>query len=150
MFAVLSFVVLAGALATPPPVAAPPLTLSAPVLSSTATAPVKQPFPLSGLPTKATCTANCGDLNSPVSCSGNTCSAVNQSQTCPSGPGSVTCDGQTFYCAACCTSGTIRNVTTGPICGCADGQTTPKDQYKCINGMWEYQFSFCGGPFCHG
>jgi hypothetical protein len=75
---------------------------------------------------------------------------VNQSQTCPSGPGSVTCDGQTFYCAPCCTNGTIRNVTTGPICSCEGGQTTPKDQYECINGLWEYQFSFCGGPFCHG
>ncbi len=150
MFAVLSFVVLAGALATPPPVAAPPLTLSAPVLSSTATAPVKQPFSLSGLPTKSTCTANCGDLNAPVSCSGNTCSAVNQSQTCPAGPGSVTCDGVTTYCTPCCTSGTIRNVTAGPICSCDGGQTTPKDRYECINGLWEYQFSFCGGPFCPG
>jgi hypothetical protein len=150
MFAVLSFVVLAGALATPPPVAAPPLTVSAPVLSSSAKAPVKQPFLLGGLPTKATCTADCGDLNAPVSCSGNVCSAVNQSQTCPSGPGSVTCDGQTTYCTPCCTSGTIRNVNAGPICSCDGGQTTPKDRYECINGLWEYQFSFCGGPFCPG
>jgi hypothetical protein len=129
---------------------AAPLAPPAPTLCSSAPAAVERPSFAAGITGKATCTADCGDLNASVSCSGSTCSAVNQSQTCPSGPGSVTCDGQTFYCAACCTNGTIRNVTAGPICSCEGGQTTPKDQYKCINGLWEYQSSFCGGPFCHG
>jgi hypothetical protein len=139
----LGLFVLASALAMPP---AP----SAPALCSSAPAAVERPSFAAGITGKSTCIADCGDLNSNVSCSGTVCSAVNQAQTCPTGPGSVTCDGQTFYCAACCTNGTIRNVTTGPICSCEGGQTTPKDQYKCINGLWEYQSSFCGGPFCHG
>ena len=139
----LSLFVLASALALPP---AP----SAPALCSSAPGPVERPGFASGVTGKSTCTAYCGELNPSVSCSSPTCSAVNQDQTCPAGPGSVTCGGQTFYCAACCTDGTIRNVTTGPICSCADGQTTPKDRYLCVNGLWVYQLSFCGGPFCHG
>jgi len=142
----LSLFVLASALATPP---AP----IAPALCSSAQAPVAQPRFASGgggITTKSMCIADCGDLNPPVSCSGSICSAVNQDQTCPMGPGHVTCDGNTTYCAACCTDGTFRNVTTGPICSCEDGQTTPKDRYECINGLWVFQYSFCGGPFCPG
>lgn len=144
MTALLSVFVLAGILVTPP-------ALSAPTQCSRALAPVEQPQPLfasGGFTANAYCVADCGDLNGIVSCTGNTCSAIDQSQTCPTGPGSVTCDGQTTYCPACCTSGTFRNVTTGPICSCEDGQTTPKDRYNCINGLWVYQYSFCGGPFC--
>jgi hypothetical protein len=137
MTAFLSVLVLAGTLAMP---AAP----SAP--APRASAPAARP----GGATKSLCIADCGNLNSNVSCSGNVCSAVNQSQTCPSEPGHVTCDGQTFYCAACCTSGTFRSVITGPYCSCADGQTTPRDRYECIDGLWEYQYSYCGGPFCQG
>jgi hypothetical protein len=139
----LSLFVLASALALPP-------VSPAPALCSSAPAAVERPSLASGITGKSTCIASCGDLNPNVSCSGVTCSAVNQDQTCPAGPGHVTCDGQTFYCAACCTNGTIRNVTAGSICSCADGQTTPKDRYECVNGLWEYQFSFCGGPFCPG
>jgi hypothetical protein len=144
MTALLSFVVLASALATPP-------TLPAPALCSNVSAPVEQPgFASARVRGKSTCIADCGDLNSGVSCSGTTCSAVNQDQTCPGGPGHVTCDGVTTYCAPCCTNGTFRMVTTGPTCGCADGMTTPKDRYQCVNGLWEYQSSFCGAPFCQG
>ena|GEM_PF-2553394 len=142
----LSLFVLASALAAPPAPAAP-------ALCSTAQAPVERPRFDSGgggVTTNSMCSADCGYFNLPVSCSGSTCSAVNQDQTCPMGPGSVTCDGHTTYCAACCTDGSIRIVTTGPICSCEDGQTTPKDRYQCINGVWVYQFSFCGGPFCQG
>ena len=49
-----------------------------------------------------------------------------------------------------CTEGTFKTVTVGPTCGCDDGMTTPKDRYQCIGGQWVYQYSFCGGPFCHG
>lgn len=154
MTAALSFVVLASVLATPPPTffATPP-PLSAPALCSTAPVAAaqekKRPNNLpSGITTKATCTADCGDLNAWVSCTGNTCSAVNQDQTCPASPGYVNCDGNIISCAACCTSGSIRNVSTGPTCSCNDGQSTPKDRYQCVNGLWEYQFSFCGAPFC--
>lgn len=143
MTAFLSLFVLASAFATPP-------ALSAPALCSSALAPVERPSFDSGATTKSMCIADCGDLNSNVSCSGDVCSAVNQSQSCPTGPGHVTCDGQTFYCAACCTNGTFRTVITGPNCSCADGMTTPRDRYQCINGLWVYQSSFCGGPFCHG
>jgi hypothetical protein len=127
-----------------------PSAPSAPALCASALAPVEQPSFASAATAKAFCIADCGDLNGTVSCSGNTCSAVNQSQTCPTGPGSVTCDGQTTYCPACCTHGTFRSVIAGPTCGCEDGQTTPKDRYQCVNGLWVYQYSFCGGPFCQG
>ena len=140
MTGLLSVFVLASVFATPP---AP-----APAQCSKALAPVAQPsFASGGISGNAYCVADCGDLNGIVSCTGNTCNAVDQSQTCPSGPGYVTCDGQTTYCPACCTTG-FRNVTTGPICSCEDGQSTPKDRYNCVNGLWVYQFSFCGGPFC--
>ena len=49
-----------------------------------------------------------------------------------------------------CTEGAFKNVTVGPTCGCEDGMSTPKDRYKCIGGVWEYQYSFCGAPFCQG
>jgi len=140
MTALLSVFVLASAFATPP-------LLHAPALCSSASAAVERP---GGGHTDSVCTADCGVFNLPVSCSGSVCNAVNQSATCPTGPGYVTCDNQTTYCAACCTSGTFRTVSTGPTCSCPDGQSTPKDRYQCVNGLWEYQFSFCGGPFCPG
>jgi hypothetical protein len=144
MIVSLGLFVLASALAAPP---AP----FAPALCSSATAAAERPsFASGGIIAKSTCIADCGDLNGTVSCSGATCNAVNQDQTCPAAPGYVTCDTQTFYCPACCTDGTFRNVITGPSCSCEDGQTTPRDHYECVNGLWEYQFSFCGGPFCHG
>jgi hypothetical protein len=117
----LSLFVLASAFATPP-------SPSAPALCSSAPAPVERPNFHGRVTPKSLCIADCGDLNASVSCSGSTCSAVNQDQTCPAGPGHVTCDGQTFYCAACCTDGMFRNVTTGPTCSCPDGQSTPKDR----------------------
>jgi hypothetical protein len=49
-----------------------------------------------------------------------------------------------------CIEGQFKTVTVGPICGCEDGMTTPKERYQCINGQWEYLYSFCGGPFCQG
>ena len=129
-------------------------TLAAPTAVSTqcATAPAKL-FQADlgegggGGGTDATCTAYCGPLNPWVSCNyANTCTAVDAN--CPSQQGYVVCDGITYHCTPCCTDGHIRNVTTGPNCSCEDGGSTPKDRYKCINGTWEYQFSFCGGPFC--
>ena len=143
MTALLSFVVLAGIFATPP-------TLPAPALCSSAPAAVQQPSFGGRIHAKSTCIADCGDLNPSVSCSGSSCSAQNQDQSCPGGPGHVTCDGQTTYCAPCCTNGTFRTVIVGPTCGCADGMTTPRDRYQCMNGLWEYQSSLCGGPFCQG
>jgi len=144
MTALLSALVLASVFATPPSPSAPAQCSSA----LAQVAQVAQPsFNGGGFTSQSFCIADCGDLNAPVSCTGNTCSAVDQSQTCPAGPGSVTCDGQTTYCAACCTSG-FRNVTTGPTCSCEDGASTPKDRYQCSNGLWVYQYSFCGAPFC--
>jgi hypothetical protein len=97
--------------------------------------------------TDATCTADCGPLNAPVSCQyASTCTAVDAN--CPSQQGYVICDNAYYYCTPCCTDGHIRNVITGPTCSCEDGASTPRDRYKCINGTWEYQFSSCGAPFC--
>lgn len=130
-------------------------TLAAPTAapSQCATAPAKlfQAADLGegggGGGTDATCIADCGPLNPWVSCSyASTCTAVDAN--CPSQQGYVVCDGITYHCTPCCTDGHIRNVTTGPNCSCEDGGSTPKDRYKCVNGTWEYQFSFCGGPFC--
>jgi hypothetical protein len=140
MTAWLSVFVLASAFAAPPP-------FPAPALCSSTSASVERP---GGGHVDSVCTADCGEFNLPVSCSGSVCNAVNQSEACPTGPGYVTCDNQTTYCAACCTSGTFRNVITGATCSCPDGLSTPKDRYQCVNGVWEYQFSFCGGPFCQG
>lgn len=128
-----------------------PLAAASSPETATSTAPTAKEKPVADPgANKALCSANCGPLNSSVSCSGTVCSAINQSQTCPSGPGSVTCDGQTYYCAPCCTEGHVRSIITGPNCSCEDGQRTPRDRYKCIGGLWEYQESFCGGPFCQG
>ena len=140
MTALLGVIVLASALAAPPP-------LPAPALCSSASASVERPI---GGHTDSVCNADCGPLNLPVSCSGSVCSAVNQSVSCPTGPGSVTCDGVTTYCAPCCTSGTFRTVPTGPNCSCPDGKTSPKDKYQCVNGLWQFQVSVCSGPFCQG
>ncbi|MES1243364.1 MAG: hypothetical protein ABUT39_17260 [Acidobacteriota bacterium] len=99
--------------------------------------------------TDATCIADCGPLNSAAICQySSTCTAVDAD--CPSQQGYVICDGVYKYCAPCCTDGQIKSVITGPNCSCPDGQTTPRDRYLCVNGTWEYQFSFCGGPFCQG
>jgi hypothetical protein len=48
-----------------------------------------------------------------------------------------------------CTDGALKIVATGPICSC-NGTRTPKDRYECIGGVWEYQSSYCGAPFCQG
>lgn len=102
-----------------------------------------------GETTDATCRADCGPLNPSVSCTyASTCTAVDSDVTCPSQPGYVICDNIITYCTPCCTDGHIRNVTTGPTCSCEEPGKTPKDHYKCIGGLWEYQFSFCGAPFC--
>src|SRR4051794_16605410 len=156
MIAALSFAVLASALATPPPFFAKPPNLSTPALCSTASAAsekkLPKPKPPGGLPTKATCTADCGDLDAPVSCHGNnSCTGVDQGATCPMSPGYVQCDSQDpIFCPACCTENTIRNVTNGETCSCSDGPSPPKGRSKCIGGLWVYQFSFCGAPFCPG
>ena len=141
MIALLSVFVLAASTITPPP------GLFTPALSANAPAERAQ---LDGgvIATTVWCTADCGPY-ADVTCSGTVCNAVDRS--CQAEPGHVTCDGNTFYCAACtveCTEGTFKTVTTGPTCSCEDGQSTPKDRYKCIGGEWVYQFSFCGGPFC--
>jgi hypothetical protein len=158
MIAALSFVVLASALATPPPAffATPP-TLSAPALCSTASAVApekKRPKPglPSGITTKSTCIADCGDLNAPVQCNAvSNCTAVDQATTCPTSPGYVQCDNNApISCATCCTDGTFRSVSSGDICGCPDGQSTPRDRYQCVNGLWVYQTTICGAPFCIG
>ena len=99
--------------------------------------------------TQSFCSADCGAY-APVSCNGNSCSAVNRS--CPEQRGYVQCDGNYFYCPECpttpeCTEGTFKNVVVGPNCGCVEGGTE-KERYKCIGGEWVYQYSFCGAPFC--
>ncbi len=140
MTALLSVVVLAAStFATPSAPSTPALFSSAPV-------PVDLASFVRSITPKATCTADCGPY-SPVSCTGNVCDAANRS--CSAERGHVTCDGNTIYRPVCaCTEGQIKNVTTGPTCGCEDGTSTPKDRYKCIGGEWVYQFSFCGAPFC--
>jgi hypothetical protein len=97
--------------------------------------------------TDATCTAYCGELNPWVQCQyASSCSAVDAN--CPTERGYVICDGTTYYCNACCTNGQTRSVIAGPTCSCEEPGTTPRDRYLCVNGNWEYQYSFCGGPFC--
>lgn len=99
--------------------------------------------------TDATCYADCGPLNAPVSCSySSTCTAVDSSATCPTQPGYVICDNIITYCAPCCTDGHFRGVVSGPNCGCWEPGTTERDRYECVDGLWEYQYTFCGGPFC--
>jgi hypothetical protein len=126
---------------------APLSSSSASPLCSDSSAPVEQAKRPDGFMTKATCTALCGSSPS-VTCTGSTCSAVNQS--CTAQQGYVVCDGSYTFCPACtCTEGAIKIVNVGPTCGCEDGLSTPKERYKCIGGEWVYQSSFCGAPFCH-
>ena len=47
-----------------------------------------------------------------------------------------------------CTEGQYKTETVGPVCGCEDGLSTPKERYQCIGGQWEYLSSFCAAPFC--
>ena len=141
MTGLLSVLVLASTLAAP----------LAPTQCSTANAPAKlfQADLGEGGGTDATCIADCGPLNPSVSCQySSTCTAVDAN--CPTQQGYVICDGTYHYCTPCCTNGQVKNVITGPNCSCPDGQTTPKDRYLCVDSQWEYQFSFCGGPFCQG
>ena len=51
-----------------------------------------------------------------------------------------------------CIEGRFKSVVVGPNCSCEIGSAygTPRDQYQCIGGVWEYQQTFCGGPFCPG
>jgi hypothetical protein len=49
-----------------------------------------------------------------------------------------------------CMEGLYKRVRTGPICSCEGGTSTPMDWLKCVNGVWEYQYSFCDAPFCLG
>lgn len=124
--------------------------LAAPVgPTQCSTAPAKLFQASEGGGTDAICIADCGPLNPSVSCSyASSCTAVDAN--CPTERGYVICDSTIYYCAACCTNGQIKNVITGPNCSCPDGQTTPRDRYLCVDSQWEYQFSFCGGPFCQG
>lgn len=140
MIAVLSVFALAASTLAPPSAPAPALCSSAP-------AQVEQVNLAGGVTAKATCRADCGMFDADVSCEYvSSCTAVDES--CPGQQGHVICDSVVKWCPPCCTNGHIRNVTTGPTCSCDDGQSTPKDHYKCVNNQWEYQFSFCGGPFC--
>jgi hypothetical protein len=50
--------------------------------------------------------------------------------------------------ASVCTEGLFKSEVTGPICSSCGGTSTPRDRYQCIGGVWEYQYSFCGWPFC--
>jgi hypothetical protein len=120
---------------------ATPFTLSAP-------ASVERTNFDGGFTATATCIVDCGELNNPVACSASTCTGVDRSY--PGELGHVTCNGTTTYCPAFCTNGQIKSVFVGPTCGCEDGMTTPRDRYQCVNGNWEFQYSFCGGPFCQG
>lgn len=141
MTSLLSVLVLAAS------TAAMPFTLSDPAQCSSTAAPVEHAIFAGGASVKAVCTVDCG-LYAPVSCTGSTCNAVNRS--CPGEAGHVTCGTTTQYCPVCCTDGQIKTVIVGPNCSCEGGQKTPRDRYLCVNGEWEYQYSFCGGPFCQG
>lgn len=119
----------------------------APTQCSTAAAPAKLFQASEGGGTDATCMADCGELNPWVQCQyASSCTAVDAN--CPTERGYVICDGATYYCNACCTNGQFRSVVTGPNCSCEEPGTTPRDRYQCVDGNWEYQYSFCGGPFC--
>lgn len=137
MTGLLSAFVLASALAAP----------LAPSQCSNSNVTVKMFQADEGGGTEATCRADCGPLNPWVQCQyASTCTAVDAN--CPTQQGYVICDGTRYDCTPCCTNGHIRDYTTGPTCGCPDGQSTPQDRWECVNGTWEYQFSYCGGPYC--
>lgn len=125
----------------------------APVLCASAPAAVEQALFASGGTVKSFCSADCG-ADPPISCTASVCSAFNRS--CTAERGHIVCDGVTFWCptACACTEGTFKLVATGPNCSCeiegGSGYGTPKDRYKCIGGVWVYQSSSCGGPFCPG
>lgn len=140
MTALLSVFVLAGTFFTAPS------SLSAPALCPSAPAVARAQFDGGVIVPTVYCSVDCGLLNPDVSCSGAVCSAVQRS--CHGERGRVTCDGNTYYCAPCCTDGTWKAVIVGPTCSCAGGISTPGERYKCINGEWVYQYSFCGKPFC--
>ena len=146
MTELLSVLVLASSIFAAPP------THSSPALCSSDSATVGQANFVSGINTKAECTADCGPFTD-VSCSGATCNAVNRS--CPGQRGYVTCDTTTYYCPVCepeCTEGALKFEKTGPNCSCSVGTAygTPRDLYRCIGGEWVYQSSSCSGPFCQG
>lgn len=126
----------------------PPLTSSTPDLCAGVSDTVEEATFLRTIGVRAVCTVDCGELNSPVSCSGTTCTAVDRS--CPGERGHVTCGTTTLTCPVCCTNGQIKFVITGPNCSCDGGTKTPRDRYLCVNGNWEFQYSTCGAPFCQG
>ena len=83
-----------------------------------------------------------------ISCSGNTCIAVNRN--CSIGErGYVTCDGNTTYCSQpCgdpppeCEEDDFRIVRTGQCCDCQYGGEVAHFQ-QCQNGQWVTQSTNC-------
>lgn len=133
MIALLSSVALALALAAAPP-AAP--VEAAPAEAPQLSAPTCQPgAPAVTLPDgqeplflDSFCQADCTE-GSDVSCSGATCSAVNQN--CSIGQqGYVECDGNRTYCPTCpCVGCTLFQCRQG--CSCPGGVSVCVDQCAC-------------------
>jgi len=104
-----------------------------------------KPFLLArGLPTKATCTANC-PVGATVSatCSG-TCTAVDVK--CPSTAGYVVCNGVSTACAAACPAGPYCESLNGTSCSPNNSTTqcTVEEGYPatctCRLGHWSCPF----------
>jgi hypothetical protein len=93
-----------------------------------------------GITAQSYCEADCGPYGS-VSCSGDTCSAVDRN--CAAGQrGYVQCDGATTYCPTCgCPEGWVEWRDGG----CCSGGRQRYLEYECISGVWEHTGTSCSG-----
>jgi len=113
----LSLFVLASALATPP---LPSLRHCAPALRRRWSAPLCKRRRRCHRPID--CIADCG-ISTPRLVQRQHMQRCEPGPDLSGGPGHVTCDARPSTVPPF-TNGTFRNITTGPICSCEDGQTT--------------------------
>ena len=108
-------------------------------------AAAKKDGPGGGVVAFSYCQASCGSYN--VSCSGDTCSAVDRN--CGAGQqGYVQCDGAPIFCHSCnppqCNEG-WQEWRDG---GCCGGGYQEWLIYECIGGMWQHVDTFCDSVSC--
>lgn len=101
--------------------------------------------PGGGVIAPAYCQASCGSYN--VSCSGDTCSAVDRN--CGAGQqGYVQCDGVPIFCSVCgggqCNDGWV-DWRDG---GCCQGGYQKWQIYECIGGYWQHVDTYCDSVSC--
>lgn len=98
--------------------------------------PITAPAPLVFASTMAAyCEADCGGTT--IACSGSSCSA--QDRNCPWSEGHVTCDGQTYSCGACPTTGCTPGAEMQEPDGCCTPYKGRFRWYVCnSSGQWEW------------